>query len=198
MLKLLHAAEAADTGAVLYSGHNIAALRRQAVAVLRRSMGVIFQDFLLIPDLTVAANVGLPLEVAGYSRSAIRAEVETVLEEVGLSGCEDELARGLSGGEQQRAAIARALVGRPELILADEPTGSLDAFNADFILDLLEKAQQKGATVVLATHDRMLMAARPHRTIALDKGRIVGISPNGKETKPIDPPAGEVDLQHTG
>jgi cell division transport system ATP-binding protein len=88
----------------------------------------------------------------------------------------NEVVSGLSGGEQQRVAIARALIAKPEIILADEPTGSLDAYNADFVLDLLEKASMEGATVVLATHDRMLMAARPHRVIALEQGRVTGIS----------------------
>jgi cell division transport system ATP-binding protein len=179
LLKLLHAVEMADTGAVIFNGLNIANLKQQAIALLRRSMGVIFQDFMLIPDLSLSANVGLPLEVAGLSPSRVAARVEEILEQVGLKGRGSDIAEGLSGGEQQRAAIARALVGRPELILADEPTGSLDAYNADFALDLLEQAQASGATVVLATHDRMLMAARPHRTIALDSGRVVGMSSRG-------------------
>ncbi len=181
LLRLLHATEMPDTGAVLYGGHDITSLKRQAIAVLRRSMGVVFQDFLLIPDLTVAANIGLPLEVAGASRSTIRGRVEEVLEQVGMTARGKELAGGLSGGEQQRAAIARALACEPEIILADEPTGSLDAYNADFVLDLLEKTARKGTTVVLATHDRMLMAARPHRTLAIDQGRMVGMSSDGKE-----------------
>ncbi len=179
LLRLLHAVEMPDTGAVLFNGHNIVSLRRPAIALLRRSIGVVFQDFHLIPDLSISANVGLPLEVAGISRSNIGQRVNEILAKVGLNGRAGELAGGLSGGEQQRVAIARALIAEPELILADEPTGSLDAYNADFVLDMLEKTAAMGATVVLATHDRMLMAARPHRTIALEQGRIVGMSSDG-------------------
>ncbi|MCP4606655.1 MAG: ATP-binding cassette domain-containing protein [Proteobacteria bacterium] len=199
LLRLLHAVELPDTGNVLFNGHNIASLKRSAIAVLRRSIGIIFQDFLLIPDLTIGANVSLPLEVAGVSRSVIRRQVDAVLEQVGLSGRREERVEGLSGGEQQRTAIARALVGEPELILADEPTGSLDAYNADFILDLLEKASKRGTTVVLATHDRMLMAARPHRTIALDQGRIIGISSSRARNIPTEKGADMADgLEQTG
>jgi cell division transport system ATP-binding protein len=119
------------------------------------------------------------LEVLGMARSAARDRVEEVLEKVGLSGRGKERAGDLSGGEQQRCAVARALAPCPELILADEPTGNLDAYNADFVLDLLEQAAGEGSTVVIATHDRMMMAARPHRIIAVEKGRIVGMSSDG-------------------
>jgi cell division transport system ATP-binding protein len=176
LLRLLHATEIPDTGVIYFNGHNITDLRKPAVALLRRSMGVVFQDFVLIPDLTVAANIGIPLEVAGVSRSAIKQRIDETLQRVGLPNMGNEVVSGLSGGEQQRVAIARALIAKPEIILADEPTGSLDAYNADYVLDLLEKASMDGATVVLATHDRMLMAARPHRVIALEQGRVTGIS----------------------
>ncbi len=199
LLRLLHAVEAPDTGDVFYCGHSISSLRRSAIAVLRRSIGVIFQDFLLIPDLTIEANIGLPLEIAGISRVAIRQQVNAVLEQVSLTGRGQERVDGLSGGERQRVAIARAIIGKPELILADEPTGSLDAYNADFILDLLEKTAKNGTTVVLATHDRMLMAARPHRTIAIDHGRIIGESSNTPGTMPTDMDSDTVaGLQQTG
>jgi cell division transport system ATP-binding protein len=176
LLRLLHATEMPDTGVMYFNGHNIADLRKPAIAMLRRSMGVVFQDFVLIPDLSVSANIGIPLEVAGVSRSSIKHRIEETLYQVGLADMGNEIVKGLSGGEQQRVAIARALIAKPEIILADEPTGSLDAYNADYVLDLLEKASVEGATVVLATHDRMLMAARPHRMIALEQGRVTGIS----------------------
>ncbi|MBW2276838.1 MAG: ATP-binding cassette domain-containing protein, partial [Deltaproteobacteria bacterium] len=161
----------------LFNGHDVTSLKRSAVAFMRRSMGMIFQDFRLVEDLSVTANVGLPLEIAGLGGREIARRSEAMLERVGLSGRDDELAGGLSGGEQQRVAIARALVGRPSLVLADEPTGNLDAYSADLVLDLLESVACAGATVVLATHDRLLMSARPHRTLALDRGRLVGASP---------------------
>jgi len=180
LLKLIHLSEPPDTGAVFVNGHDVATLRAGAVSVLRRSMGVVFQDFHLIGDLTVGANIGLSLEVLGVSPSFIARRIREVLAEVGLEDMEDEIAGSLSGGEQQRVAVARALAPRPQLILADEPTGSLDAYSADFILDLLETVNGNGATVVVATHDRMLMAARPHRILALDAGRLVGMSPRQK------------------
>jgi cell division transport system ATP-binding protein len=139
-------------------------------------MGVVFQDFRLIDDLSVAANVALPLEVMGRPRAEIERRVDETLEHVGLPRRGREPASDLSGGEQQRVAIARALVGRPSLVLADEPTGSLDVYSANFVLDLLEEVAATGATVIVATHDRMLMAARPHRTIAFEGGRMVGMS----------------------
>ena len=144
-------------------------------------MGVIFQDYLLVPDLSIEANISLPLEVAGMSKPIIRRRVDEMLELVGLSKMGKEKAHGLSGGEQQRVAIARALAGKPDIVLADEPTGSLDAYNADFILDLLENTADEKTTVVLASHDRMLMAARPHRIIALKQGRIVGVSQGAQQ-----------------
>jgi len=177
LLRLLHLTETPDTGTILFGGHDVTSLKRSAVAFMRRSMGMIFQDFRLVDDLSVTANVGLPLEIAGLGGREITRRSEAMLERVGLSGRGDELAGGLSGGEQQRVAIARALVGRPSLVLADEPTGNLDAYSADLVLDLLESVASAGSTVVLATHDRLLMSARPQRTVALDRGRLVGASP---------------------
>jgi cell division transport system ATP-binding protein len=190
LLRLIHAEEMPDTGAILYGGHNLVDLRKTAIAMIRRSMGVIFQNFLLVPDISVAANVSIPLEVAAKPFSEIASRVETALELVGLAGRGEEKAETLSGGEQQRVAIARALITEPELVLADEPTGSLDDYNADFVLDLLERATKRGTTVVLATHDRMLMAARPHRTIALDQGRVTGISSSPAENRTTEQVSG--------
>jgi cell division transport system ATP-binding protein len=177
LLRLLHLAETPDTGAIQIGGHDVTHLRRSAISVMRRSIGMIFQDFRLVDDLSIEANVGLPLEVVGLAGNRIRTRVGEMLERVGLDGRGSEIAGDLSGGEQQRVAIARALVGRPDLVLADEPTGNLDAYCADFALDLLESVSAAGATVVLATHDRLLMSARPHRVAALDRGRLVGVSP---------------------
>ena len=187
LLRMLGALEAPDTGQVLFGGHELAALRKAAIAPLRRAMGIVFQDFRLVPDLTVFSNVSLPLEVIGTSGSEIARRVEEMLEKVGLKGRGKELAGTLSGGEQQRVAIARALAPGPELVLADEPTGNLDAFSGDFVLDLLEQSRNEGATVVLATHDRMLIAARPHRVITLENGRVAGMSSDGG---PVSKPNG--------
>ena len=179
LLRILHLAEPPDTGALYFNGHDVASLHKGAVSVLRCSMGVVFQDFRLIDDLSAASNVALPLEVRGAAPSVIGRRVEEALERVGMAGRGPDLAGGLSGGEQQRVAIARALVGDPEIILADEPTGSLDAFSANTVLDMLENVSRRGTTIALATHDRMLMAARPHRTIAFDGGRLIGMSSAG-------------------
>jgi cell division transport system ATP-binding protein len=198
LLRLLHLAEVPDTGTILFAGHDVTGLKRSAVSVLRRSMGMIFQDFRLVDDLSAAANIGLPLEIAGLGRSAIGDRVDEMLERVGLAGRGAELAGDLSGGEQQRVAIARALVGQPDLVLADEPTGNLDAFCADFVLDLLEAVAAAGATVVLATHDRLLMSARPHRTAALDRGRLIGASPARSRRRKSVATSDESDLEQVG
>jgi len=176
LLRLAHLSEHPDTGSVFFNGHDVSALKHSAVSVLRRSMGIVFQNFHLVEDMTVKANIGLALEVAGASPGLIKKRVAKVLSEVGLEGVETEQAGMLSGGEQQRVAIARALAPEPYLILADEPTGSLDTYSANFVLDMLEEINRRGATVIVATHDRMLMAARPHRTLALENGRLVGNS----------------------
>jgi cell division transport system ATP-binding protein len=199
LLKMLGALDTPDTGKILFSGHDLAALKRSAVSLLRRSMGIVFQDFRLVPDISIGANIALPLEVLGLSSAEIVNRTGAVLRKVGLGGRQRELAGELSGGEQQRVALARAIVVEPELLLADEPTGNLDAYNADFVLDLLEQTRDAGATVILATHDRMLMAARPHRTIALDNGRILGMSSSGIANASTEPqPAPGRVLRSTG
>jgi cell division transport system ATP-binding protein len=189
LIKLMGALEFPDTGRLRFNGHDIQNVKRSAIALLRRNMGIVFQDFRLVPEMSVSANIALPLEVAGLSPKLVRKKVTASLAKVGLSGRELEKARDLSGGEQQRAAIARAVAPGPELILADEPTGNLDAYNANCILDLLEKMhREEGTTVVLATHDRMMMAARPHRTVTLEKGRMTGMSSSG------EPPAYRIPI----
>ncbi len=199
LLRLIYGAEVPDTGAVFYAGIDMSALKPRAISLIRRSMGIIFQDYRLIPDLPVGANVALPLEVAGMRPREIRTRVTEMLDRVGLRDQGAENAGNLSGGEQQRAAIARALIGDPAIVLADEPTGSLDAYNADFVLDLLEKTTEQGTTVVLATHDRMLMAARPHRTIVINHGRMTGMSSDGTESlADWDQPRDPSGLKQTG
>ncbi|MCU0664117.1 MAG: ATP-binding cassette domain-containing protein [Myxococcota bacterium] len=191
-LRLMYGAEGPDTGAVLFGGHDLRNLHPTAVALLRRRLGVVFQDYRLVPELTAAQNIALPLEVDGVRHAEISVRVEEMLEAVGLPGIGKELASSLSGGEQQRVAIARALVRHPEILLADEPTGNLDVYNANFVLDLLEEKAAAGTTVVLATHDRMLMAARPHRVMAFERGRLLGANHSQAEAiaAPCVPRAG--------
>jgi cell division transport system ATP-binding protein len=173
LLKLLYAAEFPTDGQVLVNNVNTAGLGASGIAGLRRELGVVFQDFRLIPWYTVYENVALPLESAGRPRQAARASVLNWLEHVGLAHKRGAYPRQLSGGEQQRAAIARAMVVQPVLVLADEPTGNLDPDITRDVMALFQEVNAHGATVVFATHDRSLLASFSRRVIALHRGRIV-------------------------
>ncbi|MBI5502369.1 MAG: ATP-binding cassette domain-containing protein [Deltaproteobacteria bacterium] len=172
LLRMIYRAEAADTGTIQFCGKDVLALAPRAVPFLRRNVGVILQDFKLIGEESVYDNVALALEILGLPQREIYDRVRQALDRVGLAGYEDIPAADLSGGEQQRVAVARAVVTRPSLVLADEPTGNLDAGNAAMVVDLLEEVNAEGTTVLLATHDNMLIAARPHRTVALVEGSV--------------------------
>src|SRR4029077_5139485 len=147
-------------------------IHRAAIPHLRRNIGVVFQDFKLLESRTVLENVGYALEVLGASDAEIRERARKRLDQVGLAHKYASLPRRLSGGEQQRVAIARALVNEPTILLADEPTGNLDPSLTDSILQLLFDANARGTTVIVATHDRTLLARYHKRTIALDKGKV--------------------------
>jgi cell division transport system ATP-binding protein len=157
LLKLIFCAEPATSGQVLVFGRNVSKLRASAVPHLRRNIGVVFQDFKLLPDRTVAENVAFPLEVRGMPPRVARRRVAAMLRSVGLEHAQGKFPLSLSGGEQQRVAVARALVATPALLLADEPTGNLDPERTVEVLDLLEAANARGTTVVVATHDRSLL-----------------------------------------
>jgi cell division transport system ATP-binding protein len=178
LLRLLYAAESVDSGRILFLGREIGRLTQSSVPFLRRNIGVIFQDFKLVPNWSVIENVAMPLEVLGLPTRITRQRVGEALERVGLNGRGDEPAGRLSGGEQQRVAIARALVGEPALLLADEPTGNLDPQLALDILGLLDDINAGGVTVLFATHDRSLLDVRPRRLVVLDEGRATDV-PNG-------------------
>ncbi len=173
LLKLLLCAEPATSGHVLVAGRNLSSIRPRQVAALRRGIGVVFQDFKLLPGRTLAENVAVPLEVRGTGPREIRRRVVAALRGVGLEHRMDRFPLSLSGGEQQRAAVARALVGDPGLLLADEPTGNLDPERTAEVMALLEGASARGTTVVVATHDRSLLARHKKRVIALEGGRVV-------------------------
>jgi cell division transport system ATP-binding protein len=143
------------------------------VPYLRRNIGVVFQDFKLLPDRTVAENVAFPLEVRAMSQREVRRRVSVILRSLGLDGKERKFPPSLSGGEQQRVAVARALVGDPALLLADEPTGNLDSERAQDVMQLLHAANARGTTIVVATHDRTMLERHRKRVIALDGGRVV-------------------------
>jgi cell division transport system ATP-binding protein len=175
LLRLVYAEQAADAGRVLFMGREINNLTQDSVPFLRRNIGIVFQDFRLIPNWTIAENLMPPLEVLSVPRRLIHGRIEEVLERVGLGRRGHELAGTLSGGEQQRVAVARAIVGEPALILADEPTGNLDPQLAVDILGLFEDINDSGVTVLFATHDRSLLDIRPRRVIVLDEGQTVDV-----------------------
>jgi cell division transport system ATP-binding protein len=178
LLRLVYCAEQADDGRILFLGRDVARLTEASIPVLRRNMGVVFQDFRLVPSWTVFDNVAIPLEILGLPARLIRTRVGEVLERVGLAGRGVDKVSGLSGGEQQRIAIARAIVGEPALILADEPTGNLDPQLAVDILGLFEEIHETGTTVLFATHDRSLLELRSHRIVVLNDGRAIDV-PDG-------------------
>ncbi len=174
LLRLLFGAERPSTGQVLVAGRNLARLGRGPIAELRRQVGVIFQDFKLLPERSVFDNVAVTLEIAGASRREIRARVWSILKRLGLGHRLDHRPRALSGGEQQRVAIARALVNDPPLLLADEPTGNLDPDLALDIMDIIADAHARGTTVMVATHDPHLLERYRHRQLVLERGKLVG------------------------
>ena len=184
LLRLVYADQAADSGRVLFMGREVGNLTAESVPFLRRNIGIVFQDFRLVPNWTIVENLTPPLEVLSVPRRLIRTRIAEVLDRVGLAGRGQELAGTLSGGEQQRVAVARAIVGEPALILADEPTGNLDPQLAVDILGLFEDINDTGVTVLFATHDRSLLDIRPRRVIVLDEGQALdvpgglGVNPN--------------------
>jgi cell division transport system ATP-binding protein len=172
LMKLLYCAERCTSGTVMIGGTNVADIPRRQVPLLRRNLGIVFQDFKLIPSRTVGENVALALEVLGASRETINRRVRAVLGTVGLKGRENDLPATLSGGEQQRVAVARALVNDPAILLADEPTGNLDGAMAIEVIEILRAVNIRGATVLLATHDTALMDRFPAQRIQLRAGRL--------------------------
>jgi len=173
LLRLLFGAEQPSAGQILVSGRNITRMKAAQVPALRRQIGVIFQDFKLLPERTVFDNVAIALEIAGTAKREIRTRVWSLLKRLGLGHRIDHRPRTLSGGEQQRVAIARALVNDPPLLLADEPTGNLDPGLALDIMDIIADAHARGTTVIVATHDPTLLERYRHRRIVLDAGRLI-------------------------
>lgn len=173
LLKMLYGAQKPTTGKLLVGGVDASKLNDRKLPFLRRNIGVIFQDFKLIPNRTVADNVGLALEVLGTPREEIDRRVRAVLNVVGLSGKEGRMPMDLSGGEQQRVAVARAILNDPAVLLADEPTGNLDGAMAIEVMEVLMTINLRGTTVLVATHDVGLMERFPHRKLRFEAGRLV-------------------------
>ncbi len=173
LLKLLYLGERVSAGEILVDGMNLSRINRSTIPYLRRKFGSIFQDYKLIPNRTVFDNVSLVLEAAGKHRKIIEKKVASVLKIVRMENKHHAFPPSLSGGEQQRVAVARAIAGEPRIILADEPTGSLDPESAGIIMDLLQRFHRSGATVIVATHDRKLIYQTGGRIVHLDQGRLV-------------------------
>ncbi len=173
LLKLMFLAERPTRGQILIGGRNIARVRESSIPYLRRNIGVVFQDFKLLPTRTVAENVGFTLDVLGVPRDVVRDRSVKMLRRVGLEHKADVSPLRLSGGEQQRVSLARALVNDPAMLLADEPTGNLDPALTVEIMDLLCDVNARGTTVVVATHDASLIGRYEKRTLRLERGALV-------------------------
>ena len=173
LIRLLFREEVATKGQVIVHGKNVARLRRSSIPLLRRTIGVIFQDFKLLPDRNAFDNVAFALEVTEAPRREIRRRVPAVLELVGLKDRAKAYPHELSGGEQQRVAIARAIVNGPSILVADEPTGNLDPDTSWGIMNLLQTLNRNGATIIMATHAKAIVNAMKKRVVAMDHGRII-------------------------
>ena len=172
-LRLVLREEKVTRGGIWVAGKDLTRLSHWKVPALRRQIGTVFQDFRLLPNKTVAENVAFALEVIGKPRHSIAKVVPEVLDLVGLAGKEDRMPNELSGGEQQRVAVARAFVNRPMILLADEPTGNLDPATSIGIMKLLDRINRTGTTVVMATHDSNIVDSMRRRVVEMDGGHVI-------------------------
>ena len=176
LLKLLYAELIPTRGQVIIDNVNLSRVPRSQIPYLRRSVGVVFQDYKLLPNRTVLENVAITLEVLGWGRADIGKKVYHILKQMGLQDKVNATPLRLSGGEQQRVALARALVNDPKILIADEPTGNLDDQNKEQILSIFKEANNRGTTVVVATHDRRVIENSHRRVIRLEKGRLTEVA----------------------
>ena len=179
IIKLLTGEIRATGGQIEVNGFDLRTMKRRNLPKLRRSLGVIFQDYRLIKDMTVYENVAFAMRVIGASNREIKKRVPYVLDLVDLSGREDRYPRELSGGEQQRVAIARALVNSPDMIIADEPTGNLDPARSLEIMLLFQKINELGTTVLIVTHEKELVNRFTKRVVAINEGKIISDGMDG-------------------
>ena len=180
LVKLLVGEEKADEGKIVVGGWDITNISQPEIPILRRQIGVVFQDFKLLNRKTLSENVSFALQVCGQSTKKINSVVPQVMKIVGLENKMHRYPQQISGGEQQRVVIARALVHRPKILLADEPTGNLDSINADEIIELLQKINKFGTTVVLVTHNRDIVNKLRRRVITVEDGMVVNDQQIGK------------------
>lgn len=180
LIRLLISEEKPDSGRILIDDIDVSRIRRSDIPYLRRKIGVVFQDIKLLPNKTAFENVAFALEVSGEKNSTIKKEVPKILEMVGLEDKTDAFPFQMSGGERQRIAIARALIHKPVLLLADEPTGNLDSINAWDIIQLLMKINKAGTTVILATHAKDLVNSIKKRVVTIEKGEVIYDQEKGK------------------
>ena len=180
LIRLLIAEERPSTGKIIIGGWDITNIKEREIPYLRRQIGVIFQDYKLLSKKTVFENISFAMESCGSPSDVVAKVVPQVIKIVGLEGKEDRYPKQLSGGEQQRVAIARSLVHKPKLLVADEPTGNLDALNTEGIIELLKKINSFGTTIILVTHDKEVVNSLRKRVITLDSGRIINDQERGK------------------
>ena len=178
-MKLIMREEKANTGDVIVNGYNLSTMKRKQIPMLRRTMGIVFQDFRLIPNMNVFENVAFAMHVVGAGNRKIRKEVARALSKVGLGHKARSMPDELSGGEQQRVGLARALVNNPDLIIADEPTGNVDPNMSYEIVGLLDEINKRGTTILMVTHDHNLVRDFNHRVIMLDAGKVVADNAEG-------------------
>lgn len=180
LIRLLTCEEQPTSGEIYVAGRDVTKLKEKDLPYYRRKVGVIFQDFKLLPKKTVYENVSFALEVAGASNAEIRDKVPKIIEIVGLSRRVNAMSEELSGGEKQRVSIARALVHKPKILIADEPTGNLDPVTTWEIIELLFKINRQGTIVLLATHDKEVVDALQRRVITMRDGKIIADNQHGK------------------
>lgn len=173
LIKLLLREEKADSGSVIVDGVNLSVMKKRLIPLLRRGIGVVFQDFRLLPDSTVFENVAFAMQVVGAKQKEINKVVPEILALVELSDKADAMPNQLSGGERQKVSMARALVNNPPLLIADEPTGNLDPETSKEIMSLLERINNLGTTVIVATHDREIVNRMKKRVLVIDSGKLV-------------------------
>jgi cell division transport system ATP-binding protein len=180
LIKLILAEESPSDGTVFFESIDIHKLKSKDLTNLRKRIGVVFQDFRLLPNRTAYENIAFAMEAAGKTDKEISTDVPHVLELVDLGGKRDHFPHQMSGGERQRLAIARAIINQPEIIIADEPTGNLDPINTYEVVQILKKINDLGTTVILTTHNRGVIDSVGRRVITLDKGKIVRDDKDGK------------------